>query len=113
MTFGYMLQLNRYETDPNSLKFFQSSTKVYLIIHVFCKSCEPKIVFVLICTLAVQFYAHKPCKMCESTLLCIANLEENTYLSHIHLAVRNSNFKTDQAFIHFVVSLISFLVGNE
>ena len=38
------LQLNEYETNPYFLQFFQSNTTVCLIIHVFCKSCEPEIV---------------------------------------------------------------------
>jgi hypothetical protein len=86
-----LVQLNKYETDPNFLQFFQSSTKVCLIIHVFCKSCEPEVVFVLICTLAEQFQVHKSYKTRESTLSWIGNLEENTYLSHIHLAVIQNN----------------------
>ena len=60
---------------------------VCLIIHVFCKSYEPEIVFALICTLSEKFQVHKSYKTHESTLSCIGNLEENTYLSHIHLAV--------------------------
>ena len=40
----FYVQLNEYETDPYFLQFFQSN----LIIHVFCKNCEPEIVFVLI-----------------------------------------------------------------
>ena len=63
-----LVQLNKYETDPNFLQFFQSSTKVRLIIHVFCKSCEPEVVFVLICTLAEQFQVHNSYKTRESTL---------------------------------------------
>ena len=80
-------QLNKYETDPYFLQFFQTNTTVCLIIHVFCNSCEPEIVFVLICTLAEQFHVHKSYKTHESTLLCIENFEENIYLSHIYLAV--------------------------
>ena len=67
--------------------FFQSNTTVCLIIHVFCKSCEPKIVFVLICPLAEQFHVHRFYKMLESTMSCIGNFEENINLSHINLAV--------------------------
>ena len=37
------------------------------IIHMFCKNCEPEIVFVLICTLAEQFHVHKSYKTREST----------------------------------------------
>ena len=55
---------------------------------MFCKSCEPEIVFVLICTLAEQFHVRKSYKMRESTLLCIGNFEENIDLSRIHLAVQ-------------------------
>ena len=61
--------------------------KVCLIIHVFCESCEPEIVFVLICTIAEQFHVHKCYKMRESTLLCIGNHVENINLSVIHLAL--------------------------
>ena len=82
-----MLQLNEYETDPYFLHFFQRNTTVCLIIHVFCKSCEPEIVFALICTLAEQFHVCKSYKTRESTLLCIGNFEENMDLSDIYLAV--------------------------
>jgi hypothetical protein len=75
---------------------------------VFCKSYEPEIVFVLICTQADQFHVHKSHKTRESTLSCIGNFEENIYLSHIHLAVRtrqicksfyqiNINFHNEEA----------------
>ena len=66
--------------------FFQSITIVCLIIHVFYKSYEPEIVFVLICT--EQFHDRKSYKTRESTLLCIGNFEENIDLSHFHLDVR-------------------------
>ena len=56
---------------------------------MFCKSCKPEIVIVLICALAEQFHVRKSYKTCESTLLCIGNFEENVDLSLIHLAVRN------------------------
>ena len=56
---------------------------------MFCKSCEPDIVFVLICPLAEQFLGHRSCKTRESTMSCIGNFEENIDLSHIHLAVPN------------------------
>jgi hypothetical protein len=82
-----IVQLNESETDPYFLQFFQSNTTVCLIIHVFCKSCEFEIVFVLICTLAEQFHVRKSYKTGESTLSCIGNFEENINLSHIHLAV--------------------------
>ena len=55
-------QLNEYETNPYFLQFFQSNTTVCLIIHLFCKSCEHEIVFVLICTLAEQFHVRKSYK---------------------------------------------------
>ena len=58
-----------------------------MVLHVFCKSCEPEIAFVLICPLAEQFHVRKSYKMSKSTLLCIGNFEENIDLSHIHLAV--------------------------
>ena len=54
---------------------------------MFCKSCEPELVFVLICILAEQFHVHKSYKTHESTLLCIGNFEENIDLSRVHLAV--------------------------
>ena len=57
-------------TDPYFLQFFQNMT-VCLIIHMFCKSCEPEVVFVLICTLAEQFHVHKSYKTHESTLPCV------------------------------------------
>ena len=43
------LQLNKYETEPYFLQFFQSNTTVCLIIHAFCKVYEREIAFVLIC----------------------------------------------------------------
>ena len=81
------LQVNEYERDPDFLQFFQSNTTVCLIIHVFFKSWESAIVFVLICTLAEQFQVHKSYKTCESTLSYIRNFEENIYLFRIYLAV--------------------------
>ena len=38
------IQLNEYKTDPYFLQNFQSDMTVCLIIHMFCKSCEPEIV---------------------------------------------------------------------
>ena len=38
------VQLNKCETEPYFLQFFQSNTTVCLIIHVFCESCDPEIV---------------------------------------------------------------------
>ena len=73
--------------DPNLLQFFQSNTKVCLIIHVFCKGCEHEIGFVLICTLAEQFHVRKSYKTRKSTLSCIGNFEENIDPSHFYLAV--------------------------
>ena len=64
-------KLSKYEKDTHFLKLFLSSAKVCLIIHVFCRNCEPKIVFVLICTLEVQFHVHKSYKTGELALLCI------------------------------------------
>ena len=60
---------------------------VSLIIHVVCKSCEPEIVFVLICTLEGQFHVQRSYKMHQSTMSCIGNFEENIDLFHVHLAV--------------------------
>jgi hypothetical protein len=62
------VQINIYETDPYFLRFFQSNTTVCLIIHMFCKSCEPEIDFVLICTLVEQLHVRKSYKTRESTL---------------------------------------------
>jgi hypothetical protein len=78
------VELNEFETDPYFLQFFHSNTTVCLIIHMFCKSYEPEIVFVLICNQAEQFHVHKSHKMRES---CIGNFEENIYLSRIYSAV--------------------------
>ena len=83
----FLVQLNKYETDQYFLQLFQSTTTVCLIIHVFCKSCEPEIVFVLIFTIPEQFHVHKSYKTRESTLLCPGNFEGNINLSHIHSAV--------------------------
>ena len=82
------VQLNEYKTDSIFPQFFQSSTTVCLIIHMFCNSCESEIVFVLICSLAEEFQVNNSFKTRESTLLCIGNFEENIDLSHFHLAVR-------------------------
>jgi hypothetical protein len=68
-----IVQLNEYKADLFFLQFLQSNTTVCLIIHVACKSCEPEIVFVLICTLAEQFHVRKSYKICESTLSCIGH----------------------------------------
>jgi hypothetical protein len=65
---------------------------VCLIIHAFYKSCEPEIVFVLICPLAEQFHVHRSYKMRESTMSCIGNFDENVDMAHIHLAVYYRHF---------------------
>jgi len=44
LTFMYLVQLNKYKTDPYFLQYFQSNTQVCLIIRVFCKSSDPEIV---------------------------------------------------------------------
>ena len=72
----YIVQLNEYKTDPYFLHFFQSNMTVCLIIHVFCKNCEPETVFVLIFPLAEQFHVHRSYKMRESTMSCIGNFEK-------------------------------------
>ena len=54
---------------------------------MFCKGCEPEILFDLICSLAEQFHVHRSYKTRESTITCIGNFEENFDLSHIHLAI--------------------------
>jgi hypothetical protein len=46
--FILLLQLNEYETDPYFLQNFQTNTKFCLIIHMFCKSCEAKIVLAVL-----------------------------------------------------------------
>ena len=46
--------LNENKTDPNFLQFFIINTTLYLIIHVFCQSCAPEIVFVL--TFALEIW---------------------------------------------------------
>ena len=66
------VQLNKYETNPYFIQFFQRNRTICLIIHVFCQSCEPVLVFVLICILAEQFRVHKSYKTYESTLHCCA-----------------------------------------
>ena len=60
---------------------------VWLIIHLFCKDCEPEIISVLIFPLAEQFHVHKSYKTLESTMLCIGNFKENIDLSYFHQAV--------------------------
>ena len=54
---------------------------------MFCKGCEPEILFDLICPLAEQFHVHRSYKTRESTITCIGNFEENFDLSHNHLAI--------------------------
>ena len=46
--FQLLVQLNKFETDPHFLQNFQSNKTVCLIIHVFCKSCEPVIVLLVL-----------------------------------------------------------------
>lgn len=82
-----MVKIKEYKTDPYFLQIFQGNTTVCLIIPLFCKSCEPEIVFVLIFTLAEQFHVQKFYKTCESTLSCIGNFDENIHFSIIYLAV--------------------------
>ena len=65
------------------VNIFFNYTTVCWIIHMFCKSCEREIVFVLIRTLAKQFHGRKSDKTRESTLLCFGYFEENIDLSHI------------------------------
>ena len=63
---------------------------ICLIIHLFCKSCAPEIVFVLICTLTKQFHVSKSYKTCESTKLCIRHFEEMPVFSvKKHLVLNN------------------------
>ena len=44
----FSIQLNEYGTDPYFLQNSQSNTTVCLIIHVFCKNCEPEIVLAVL-----------------------------------------------------------------
>ena len=94
------IQLNKYKTDPYFLQLFQSNVTVCLNIHMFCKSCEPEIVFVLICTIPKQFHVCKSYKTRESTLSCTGNFEENIDLSHIHLAVITLAHEVDESHDH-------------
>ena len=59
---GLFQQPNLADFNPNihnvGNHFFHNNTTVCLNIHVFCKSCELEIVFVLICPLAKQFHVH-------------------------------------------------------
>ena len=80
----------------------QANMTVCLIIHVFCKSCEPEIVFVLICPLAEQFHVHRSYITRESAMSCIGNFEQNIGLSHIHLAVTEKNQNSAIFFHSFV-----------
>ena len=48
----YLVQLNKYEADPNILQNFQIDTALCLIIHAFCKVYIHEIVFVLLCRTA-------------------------------------------------------------
>ena len=72
---------------------------VWLIIHLFCKDCEPEIISVLIFPLAEQFHVHKSYKTLESTMLCIGNFEENIDLSHFHLSAKMFEIKVLQLFM--------------
>ena len=72
---------------------------VWLIIHLFCKDCEPEIISVLIFPLAEQFHVHKSYKTLESTMSCIGNFEENIDLSHFHLAAKMFEIKVLQLFM--------------
>ena len=65
---------------------------VSLLIHLFRKSCEPEIVFLLICPLAEQFHVHRSYKRRESPMSRIGNFEEKIDLSHIYLAVQQVEF---------------------
>ena len=67
MKLFFAIQLNEDETDPYFLQFFQNNTTVCLISHMFCKSCEPEVVFLLIYILAKQFHGRKSYKTREST----------------------------------------------
>ena len=58
--------------------FWRKVIQVCLIISVLCKSCEPEIVFVLICILAEQFDGRKCYKTRESTLLYIGTMKKTS-----------------------------------
>ena len=78
---------------------------VCLIMHVFCKSCEPEIVlnsdqnhsaqykvtrlvpYSVLNSKQKHLHVRKSYKRHESTLLWIGNFKENIDLSHIHLSV--------------------------
>ena len=91
----YPLDTLGYESIPLWPNLREAGPRLRLnqIIHVFCKSCEPQIVFVLTCTLAKQFYVRKSYKTHESTLKCFGNFDENIDLSGIHLAVTVPNYQ--------------------
>ena len=56
------LQLNEYETDRYFLKNFQCAT---MLIHVFCKTCEPEIVLQECKSKQKQFQVHNSYKTHE------------------------------------------------
>ena len=60
-----MLQLNEFETDPCFLQNFQSNMTVCLIIHMFCKNCEPEIVLQECKSKQKQFQVHNTYKKHE------------------------------------------------
>ena len=64
-----------------------------MVIHVFCNSCKPEIVFVLICSLT-----------CQSIMSCIGNFEENIDPSHIYLAVFTLVFRSLPLIFRFLVT---------
>ena len=57
----YQIQLNEYETEPYFLQFFQSNSKVCLIIYMFCESCNPEVV--------LNYYAQHQIRHQTSALL--------------------------------------------
>ena len=71
------VQLNKYETDPCFLKNLQCGT---ILIHVFCKNCEPEIVLQECKSKQKQFQIHNSYKICEKSnklSYCFGKIEEN------------------------------------
>ena len=88
-----VVQLNKCETGPYFLQYFQCTT---MFISVFCKSCKtickPEITPVLYhlknLQKSRQKQFHVQCSVYKWTSLCIGNFEEDIDLSRIFLAVQ-------------------------
>ena len=83
------------------------------LFNMFCKHCEPKIVSILICTLAEQFNVSKSYKMRESTMSWIGNSEENIDLSHIHLAVNRGIFNLGSSDLFLVKNYLQNILRDQ